>query len=96
MLYVILAEDAPGALDRRLAARPQHLAHLDGLGDSLLLAGPFVDAAGNPVGSMVVIEAADQAEAEAMANADPFAQQGIFSSVVVRPWKWSVKTPEGR
>ncbi len=42
MLYAILAEDLPGALDKRLAARPAHVERLKALQDEgrLVLAGP--------------------------------------------------------
>ncbi|HRE14352.1 MAG TPA: YciI family protein, partial [Usitatibacteraceae bacterium] len=42
MLYAIIAEDLPGALDKRLAARPAHLERLKALQAEgrLVLAGP--------------------------------------------------------
>lgn len=42
MFYAIMASDAPGTLDARLAARPAHLARLQQLQNAgrLLLAGP--------------------------------------------------------
>ncbi|HIP53068.1 MAG TPA: hypothetical protein EYH03_03535, partial [Chromatiales bacterium] len=42
MLYAIIAEDQPGTLDKRLAARPAHLERLQKLQEEgrLILAGP--------------------------------------------------------
>ncbi len=42
MWYAIIAEDTPNSLEKRLAARPDHLARLQQLQDEarLLLAGP--------------------------------------------------------
>lgn len=42
MLYAIVGEDAPGSLEKRLAARPAHLERLKELQDAgrLVLAGP--------------------------------------------------------
>ena len=51
------------------------------------LAGPFMDAAGQSVGSLLLIEVEDQAAAEAFAAADPYAQAGLFASVEVKPWR---------
>ncbi|MES2012121.1 MAG: YciI family protein, partial [Pseudomonadota bacterium] len=34
MWYAIVAEDAPNSLDKRLAARPQHLSRLQALQDA--------------------------------------------------------------
>ena len=31
MFYALIGEDAPGTLDRRMAARPEHLARLQAL-----------------------------------------------------------------
>ena len=94
MLFALLCTDKPNSIDLRLSIRPDHLAHLDALGDSLKAAGPFLDEAGNPCGSLVIIEAANRAEAERLAAADPYAQSGLFSSVEVKPWKWVFKNPD--
>ena len=42
MLYVLIGEDAPNALDKRLAARGEHVARLQALqaDGRLVLAGP--------------------------------------------------------
>ena len=42
MLYAIIAEDRPGTLEQRLAARPDHVARLQALQAEarLILAGP--------------------------------------------------------
>ena len=43
MLYAIIAEDTPNSLEKRLNARPEHLARLTDLQNQgrLILAGPF-------------------------------------------------------
>lgn len=94
MLFALICTDKPGHLDLRLQARPDHLKYLDGLGSALKFAGPFVDEAGQPNGSLVVIEAASRAAAQAIAANDPYARAGLFESVDLRPWKWVVKNPE--
>ncbi|MCK9532783.1 MAG: YciI family protein, partial [Gammaproteobacteria bacterium] len=42
MLYAIIAQDRAGSLERRLAARPEHLKRLEALKNEgrLVLAGP--------------------------------------------------------
>ena len=37
MWYAIMAEDAPNSLEKRLAARPEHLKRLQALQDACLL-----------------------------------------------------------
>ena len=43
MWYTIMAEDVPNSLEKRMQARPEHLARLTALQDAgrLMLAGPF-------------------------------------------------------
>ena len=72
MLFAIICDDKPGALEIRKANRPDHVAYLKSTG--AVLAGPFTDEAGEMCGSLVVIEAADRAAAEAWAEADPYAE----------------------
>jgi uncharacterized protein YciI len=87
MLFAMIARDKPGSVERRLAARPKHLQHLDSLGQRLRLAGALLDADGNPEGSLVVVEAETLAAATALLNADPFVAEGIFASVEIKPWR---------
>ena len=62
MLYAAICTDKPGSLDKRKANRPEHLAYLKGLGDALVLAGPFTEEDGTSMnGSLIVVEAASQA-----------------------------------
>ena len=50
-------------------------------------AGPFIDAAGQMCGSLIVLNVGSKAEAEAWAAADPYAQAGLFASVMIQEWK---------
>lgn len=95
MLYAVVAEDHPGSLERRLAARPAHLERLKALQEAgrLLLAGPF-PAIDSPdpgpagfAGSLIVAEFASLAEAQAWADADPYAAAGVYARVTVRPFR---------
>ncbi|VAW13920.1 YciL protein [hydrothermal vent metagenome] len=96
MLFAIITNDKNDALDIRLAARPDHLAYLDKLGQSLVFAGPFLDEDGQPNGSLVVIEAASLEQAKEIAAADPYKRAGLFESSNVRAWKWLLNNNEGR
>ena len=85
MLFALICTDKPGSLAVRQAARPPHLDYLRGQETALHFAGPMLDPEGNPCGSLLVIEAADRAAAEAFAAADPYAKAGLFESTVIRP-----------
>ena len=95
MLYMILGQDAPDSLERRLAVRPEHLARLEALRDAgrLLLAGPL-PAIDSPdpgpagfTGSLIIAEFPSLDEATAWAHADPYTKTGVFHEVLVRPFK---------
>ncbi|HUH90821.1 MAG TPA: YciI family protein [Lysobacter sp.] len=95
MWYVIEGYDGNDVLDRRLAARPEHLARLTDLRDlgRLLLAGPCpaVDAEDpGPAGfsgSLVVAEFESLEAARAWADADPYVAAGVYVRTEVRPFK---------
>lgn len=95
MLYTIMAEDTPNSLEKRLAARPEHLARLQALQSQgrLLLAGPFpaIDSVDpGPAGfsgSLIVAEFSDLAEAKAWADNDPFVHAGVYGQVIVKPFR---------
>ncbi len=95
MLYAFICTDKPNSLDRRLAHRPEHVAYLKSLGDKLAFAGPFLAADGKTMcGSLVVVEAPSLEAAKAIAAGDPFAKIGLFETVEIRPWLWTMNKPE--
>lgn len=94
MLYVIAGEDAPDSLERRKAARGAHLERLRALKDKgrLIIAGPCpaIDAE-DPgpagfTGSVIVAEFDSLEEAKTWAGEDSYVEQGVFSTVTVRPF----------
>lgn len=95
MLFAFICTDKPEALPLRKEKRPEHLAYLQGLGDALKFAGPFTSQDGETMnGSLVVVEAPSLEAAREIANGDPFAKAGVFATVEIRPWKWSINNPE--
>lgn len=95
MWYSIMAEDVPNSLEKRMQARPEHLARLTALQDAgrLILAGPFPTIDSNDPGpagfsgSLIVAEFSSLDEAKAWANADPYVNTGVYSNVVVKPFR---------
>jgi uncharacterized protein YciI len=95
MLYALICTDKPNSLALRNANRPEHVAYLEGLGETLVFAGPFTEADGETMnGSLVVIEAASLEAARKIAAGDPFARAGLFASVDIRTWLWTINNPE--
>ena len=95
MWYAIVAEDIENSLEKRMAARPAHLARLTELQSQgrLLLAGPFptIDSQDpGPAGfsgSLIVAEFSDLAAAKNWAEADPFVIAGVYANVSVKPFR---------
>ncbi|KGK84114.1 MULTISPECIES: YciI family protein [Pseudomonadaceae] len=95
MLYAIIATDAPNSLQERLATRPAHLARLEALKEAgrLVLAGPHpaIDSndpgAAGFTGSLVVAEFDSLQAAQEWAEADPYKAAGVYSDVLVKPFK---------
>ena len=85
----------PGALPKRLEARPAHIERLKALQSEgrLVLSGPHpaLDAE-DPgpagfTGSLIVAEFASLDLAIAWASADPYCAAGVFAKVTVKPFK---------
>jgi uncharacterized protein YciI len=87
MHFVALCTDKPDGLEIRMQHRPEHLGWLEANKSRILLAGPFLSAEGQMTGSMLIVEAADEADAQALLAGDPFAKVGLFSASEVKPWR---------
>ena len=95
MWYAIIGQDVPDSLEKRMEARPAHVARLQELQKQgrLLLAGPFpaVDAvdpgAAGFTGSLIVAEFESLEDARAWADADPYVEAGVYRSVSVKPFR---------
>lgn len=94
-LYAIISEDVADSLPLRKQARPAHLARLQTLHDEqrLVLAGPHPatdsDDPGDAgfTGSLVVAKFESLSAAQAWADADPYMDAGVYSRVIVKPFK---------
>ena len=85
MLFAITCHDKPGSLAIRQANRPAHLdfaAH-----HRVVLGGPLLDEAGQPCGSMLVLDAPDRAAAEAFVAGDPYGLAGLFDTVTIEGFR---------
>ena len=83
MLIALIARDKPGALQIRLDTRDAHVAYLKS-SDAVTQAGPLLDAEGRMCGSLIVLEVADMAEAEAFLRALSGRRHRVITSVAVR------------
>ncbi|WP_394201058.1 YciI family protein [Shewanella waksmanii] len=95
MWYMIASQDVENSLEKRLGARPAHLARLQQLTDEgrLLVAGPHpaVDSedpgSAGFTGSLVIADFTSLEAAQAWADADPYIEAGVYANVTVKPFK---------
>ena len=82
-LYAIHALDGPAGAAKRSAHLAAHLAHVESRIDRYFVAGPLKDAAGTTIGSLMVVEASDEADVRAFLAEDPYAAVDLWDSVHV-------------
>jgi len=95
MWYAIVGTDAPDSMQRQLAVRPAHLQRVQALVDEgrVLTAGPHpaIDSsdpgAAGFSGSLIIAEFESLEAARDWAAGDPYATEGIFASIEVKPYK---------
>lgn len=86
MRFAIITKDKDGALQVRLNNREAHLAYIKETG-VVEMAGPFLNQEGEMHGSMIILDVADFAAAQAWADNDPYAKAGLFEKVRIEEWK---------
>lgn len=95
MWYAIISTDVENSLEKRLAARPDHIARLVALKDQgrLFVAGPHPaldcedPGAAGFTGSLVIARFDSLDDAQHWADADPYIKGGVYASVTVKPYK---------
>jgi uncharacterized protein YciI len=88
--FLILGQARPGATAERDQLRDSHLSHLmGGHRDHLIAVGPLLSDDGSEwLGSAILVEFGDRAEAEAMVAADPYTKADLFAEVEVHDWEF--------
>lgn len=84
-LFVVIGRDAPGTGEKRAATREAHLANARPLAAAgrTRFAGPLRDSAGQPCGSVLVLEFGSLGEARSFAESDPYWTEGVFGTLEV-------------
>ena len=89
-LYVLSCIDKPNSNAVRMAAREDHLAYVRARLDQVKLGGPYLNAEGGMAGSMLIVEAADQAAIDAFSANDPYVLAGLFERVEITAFRVTV------
>jgi uncharacterized protein YciI len=79
-LFVLIGRDGARGAELRPLHREAHLRSLRPLADAgrVRHAGPLLDEAGAPCGSVVIFDAPDLASARRFAASDPYVVEGVF------------------
>ncbi len=98
MYFLVLSTDKPDMADVRSEVRPIHRAYLRNPGAhpvKVHFGGPTLTTQGEHAnGTLLVVEADDIAAVSEFVADDPYSQAGVFRSVEIRPWSWTVGAPE--
>ena len=95
MLYAIISTDVEDSLPLRKTLRTKHLERIKQLQDQgrLFVAGPHPaidneDPGENGfTGSLIIAEFNSLEEAKSWADEDPYIEAGVYSNVIVKPFK---------
>lgn len=81
------------AAEIRATTRPLHREYMNQFGHQVRMGGPVLDGEGNGCGGMMVIEAANVQEVEAIVGNDPFEQAGLSEMIQIREFRWQTNRP---
>ena len=89
MLYAFHLLDREGAAALRAEMRPAHKTYLAQVAERIAFAGPLVgdDDGETMVGSLLVIDFADRAAAQAWLRDEPFTRAGVYATSTVHAFR---------
>jgi len=91
MPYFIETFERPGTGELRAEVRPRHLDYLASIGSRLLACGAKLDErTGAATGSVYLVDVGTRDAAQAIVDADPFAEAGLIERVRVEPFRVAV------
>jgi uncharacterized protein YciI len=89
MQFVIHCHDKPDSEPRRAPLRPAHLDHLNRHKDIIVVRGPLLtDDGTRMIGSLLILDVADKAQAEAFWAAEPFTRAGVHERCTIERWRF--------
>jgi uncharacterized protein len=91
MQFLLLAYDGtdPGAPDRRLKVRREHLDKISSLKKSgeFLFGGAILNDDGKMVGSMIVYEFPDRKALDEKLKNEPYITDGVWKKIEIKPFR---------
>lgn len=91
MQFLLLAYDGedPGALDRRMNVREDHLKNIEVLKKSgeFLFGGAILDDSGKMIGSMIVYEFPDRQSLDEKLRDEIYITGGVWKKISIQPFR---------
>ena len=88
MHFILFCTDKPDSTSIRAENRDAHIDFLKRHRANIYTAGPTLSEDGESMnGSLLIVDFPDRTAVETFAAEDPYAQAGLFESVVIKPWK---------
>jgi uncharacterized protein YciI len=89
--YVVVAQDGRDeeALDRRMAARPEHLAGAKALkeNDNFIVGGAMLNDDGKMIGSVMIVQFESDEKMQEWYDNEPYIKNGVWKFVEVMPFR---------
>jgi len=82
-IFAIYCTDKTDTGQKRRNARDAHFAHIEGVIDDILVAGPYKDPLGNTVGSLLIIKADNVDAARRWLEQDPYYTADIWADIAI-------------
>jgi hypothetical protein len=94
MQFLLVAFDGtdPGALERRMNVRPEHLEKIATLKKrgEFLLGGAILDDDEKMIGSMIIYEFPDRAALDKSLENEPYIVNGVWRKIEIRPYRLAI------
>jgi uncharacterized protein YciI len=91
MQFLLIAYDGtdPGALERRMRARPEHLEKISVLKkkSEFILGGAILDDKGQMIGSMIVYEFPNREALDRKLKTEPYIVHGVWQKIEIMPYR---------
>jgi uncharacterized protein len=91
MQFLLVAYDGtdPGAYERRMKCRPDHLEKIALVkkAGQFLCGGAILDDEGKMIGSMILYEAENRAELDRLLEKEPYVYNKVWEKIEIRPFR---------
>ena len=89
MQFALICRDAPGALEKRLAARDRHIetVHAMKAAGTVIDGGAILNEAGEMAGSVVLCDFPDRAALDAWLDSEIYVREGVWRDIEILPFR---------